>query len=125
MNAPKRVIYVEDDEFFGKTISGLLSAAGYEVHLVSDGEAGLVAIRSQKPDLVLLDLLLPKLDGKEVLRQLKADPETKSIPVFVLSNLSAEKDVEETRALGAKTFFVKAQTLPTAVAKAVEETLAH
>ncbi len=123
MGPRKRVVYIEDDEFFGKTISSLLSAVDCDVTLVGDGEAGLAAVTKVKPDLVLLDLLLPKLDGKEVLRRLKASPVTKSIPVFVLSNLSAEKDFEETRSLGAEKFFVKALTLPTAVARAVEEAL--
>ncbi len=125
MDAPKRVLYIEDDEFFGKTITGLLTAAGCEATLVADGEAGLAAVKSAKPDLILLDLLLPRMDGREVLRQLKGDPATKAIPIFVLSNLSAQKDIEETRSLGAAKFFVKALTLPTAVAKAVEETLGH
>jgi len=80
-------------------------------------------VAKEKPDLVLLDLVLPKVDGKEVLKRIKSDPATKNIPVFVLSNLSADADQRETVALGAAGFFVKAMTLPSAIVEAIKREL--
>ncbi|MDO8624421.1 MAG: response regulator [bacterium] len=118
-----RIVYIEDEAFFAKTMSRLLTEAGYATALAGDGEEGLALVIKEKPDLVLLDLVLPKLDGKEVLRRLKNDPATKNIPVFVLSNLSAEADQRETVALGAAGFFVKAMTLPSVIVEAIKKRL--
>jgi CheY-like chemotaxis protein len=118
-----QVVYVEDEPFFAGTMSRLLIEAGYTTALADDGEKGVALIQKEKPDLVLLDLVLPKLDGKEVLRRIKADPETKDIPVIVLSNLSAEGDQREAEALGAVGFFVKALTLPSVVVEEVRKRL--
>ncbi len=124
MDTPRtRIVYVEDEPFFAGTMSRLLLEAGYPTVLADDGEKGLSLIQKEKPDLVLLDLVLPKLDGKEVLKKLKSDPATKDIPVIVLSNLSAEADQREAEQLGAAGFFVKAMTLPSAVVEAVRKRL--
>ena len=114
---------MEDEPFFAGTMSRLLTEAGYTTAVAGDGEEGLALIAREKPDLVLLDLVLPKIDGKEVLKRLKSDPLTKGIPVFVLSNLSAETDQRETIALGAAGFFVKAMTLPSAIVEAIKKHL--
>ena len=122
-NQKTRIVYVEDEPFFAGTMSRLLIEAGYPTALADDGEKGVALIKKEKPDLVLLDLVLPKLDGKEVLKRLKADPELKDIPVIVLSNLSAEGDQREAEALGAAGFFVKALTLPSVVVDEVRKRL--
>ena len=122
--APRtRIVYIEDEPFFGGTMSRLLSEAGYTTTVAADGEEGLAMVAKEKPDLVLLDLVLPKVDGKEVLKRIKSDPATKNIPVFVLSNLSADADQRETVALGAAGFFVKAMTLPSAIVEAIKREL--
>ncbi|OGG67676.1 hypothetical protein A3C95_00960 [Candidatus Kaiserbacteria bacterium RIFCSPHIGHO2_02_FULL_56_30] len=122
--APRtRIVYIEDEPFFGGTMSRLLSEAGYTTMVAADGEEGLAMVAKEKPDLVLLDLVLPKVDGKEVLKRIKSDPATKNIPVFVLSNLSADADQRETVALGAAGFFVKAMTLPSAIVEAIKREL--
>lgn len=110
-----RVLYVEDEKFFADTVERVLVAAGCEVKQAADGEAGLRIAREWHPDLILLDLLLPKVEGLEVLRQLKTDLATERIPVVILSNLSTEDDVTKATALGAKKFFVKAITLPATI----------
>lgn len=119
-----RIVYIEDEPFFAKTMSQLLADAGYPTEIAEDGEKGLALVKNVKPDLILLDLVLPKLDGKEVLKQLKADRDLKDIPVMVLSNLSAEADQKEAEKLGAEGFFVKAMTLPSVVVTAVQKRLA-
>ncbi len=116
-----RVVYIEDEPFFAGTMSRLLTEAGFPTAIASDGEAGLALVAKERPDVILLDLVLPKTDGKEVLKRLKADPETKDITVFILSNLSAEADQRECLALGAAGFFVKAMTLPSAIVDTVKK----
>ncbi len=118
-----RVIYVEDEAFFAATVGRLLNEAGYHTLTAPDGAQGLALIKAEKPDLVLLDLVLPEVDGKEVLRRLKADPETKDIPVVVLSNLSAEAEQKELTALGAIDYMVKAMTLPSEIVALVKKHL--
>ncbi|MDE2079551.1 MAG: response regulator [Patescibacteria group bacterium] len=117
-----RVVYVEDDPFFSETVNRNLTAAGFPTAIAKSGDAALELIKTEKPELVLLDVILPKMDGKEVLRRLKADPKTKHIPVIVLSNLSAEENSAEFRALGAAEFMVKAMALPETI---VEKVKAH
>lgn len=113
--ATKRVLYIEDEKFFADTVEKVLKAAGYDVRLAADGEVGLALAREWHPDLILLDLILPKVEGFEVLQKLKSDLATQRIPVVVLSNLSSDTDVEKATALGAQTFCIKAVTLPAAI----------
>lgn len=112
MSAP-RILYIEDEKFFADTIERALKAAGYEVRQARDGAAGLAAVSEWQPNLILLDLLLPQIEGFEVLRRLKTDMATQKIPVVVLSNLSSPEDVRRAAELGAKHFFVKAVSMPT------------
>ncbi|MEK7063172.1 MAG: response regulator [Patescibacteria group bacterium] len=123
MAADKRVLYIEDEKFFATTVDKVLTQAGYSVQLSADGEAGVKVAREWKPDLILLDLLLPKIDGFEVLKQLKADLSTKPIPVVVLSNLNSEADVKKATDLGAKNFFVKALTMPANILALVKDVI--
>ncbi len=105
----KKIVFVEDEEALQKTLGEVLRQEGYEVALASDGEAGFSLIKSEKPDLILLDLILPKMDGFEVLKRLKADTDCKDIPVIVLTNLEGIGDVGKAIELGATTYLVKAQ----------------
>jgi CheY-like chemotaxis protein len=118
-----RIVYIEDEPFFAKTMTRLLTEAGYPTAIARDGEEGLALVSQEKPDLVLLDLVLPKIDGKEVLKRLKSDEATKSIPIFVLSNLSAEADQRDVLSLGATAFFVKAMTLPSVIVESIKRHL--
>jgi len=105
---PKRVLLVEDDRFLRRACEVSLRQRGFTVVTAADGEEALRLARTEAPDLVLLDLLLPKLTGLEVLRTLKAEDATRAIPVLVLSNSSREEDVQRVLKLGAVGYLVKA-----------------
>ena len=104
----RRLLLVEDDRFLRKAAETSLKRHGYHVVTACDGEEALRLARTEKPDLILLDLIIPKVQGFEVLRTLKADAETASIPVIVLSNLSQDHDRDATLAAGAMAHLVKA-----------------
>ena len=102
------ILLVEDDRFLRRACEASLRQAGFTVISVADGLEAVRAARKHVPALVLLDVLMPKLTGLEVLRVLKADPALTSIPVLVLSNSSRPQDVAEIMALGAVDYLVKA-----------------
>jgi CheY-like chemotaxis protein len=89
-----RILVAEDDHGVRTTLGFILEDAGYEVIFAEDGEQALEAAQGQGPDLILLDNLMPKLDGKEVFSRLRADPETRAIPVMVLSGMDQESHDE-------------------------------
>lgn len=103
-----RILLAEDDRFLRKAAEATLRRAGHAVLTAADGEETVDRARAQRPDLILLDLIMPKLQGFEVLRRLKADPATAAIPVVVLSNLGQERDVQQALAAGAAAYYVKA-----------------
>jgi len=105
-----KVMIVEDDALLSKVLSQGFLAEKFEVAAVANGSEVAEAVRNFSPDIILLDLILPGLDGFEVLKRLKADDKTKGIPVAVISNLEEAGDVKSTRALGAEQYFVKANT---------------
>lgn len=105
----KTILFIEDESALQKTIGEMLRQEGYEVVSALDGEVGLRLAQQKIPDLILLDLVLPKLHGFEVLKRLKEDSETKNIPVVVLTNLEGIEDVDKAIELGAQSYLVKAQ----------------
>lgn len=108
MMPPTRILLVEDDRFLRKACEASLKQRGFNVVCAQDGEEGLHLARSEAPALILLDLLMPKLPGVEVLRALKADPATAGIPVVILSNSSREEDKRRVLTLGAVGYHIKA-----------------
>ncbi len=104
----RRVLLAEDDRFLRRAAEARLRRHGLEVLTAADGEEALRIARAERLDLVLLDVVMPKLEGFEVLKLLKEDEATASIPVIVLSNLGQERDVAQAKALGAVAFLVKA-----------------
>lgn len=115
---PKTILLIEDEAALQKTFGDILKQEGFKMMGALDGEAGLNMARTEKPDLILLDLVLPKVHGFEVLRALKEDSTTKNIPIIVLTNLEGMGDVEKALELGATTYLVKASyTLEEIVAK--------
>ena len=104
----KKILFVEDEPNLQKAIGELLKQEGFQFFEALDGVQGLEVAKEEKPDLILLDLILPKKDGFEVLKELKADSKLKSIPVIILSNLEGTGDVEKALELGATTYLVKA-----------------
>ena len=105
----KKILFIEDESALQKTFGEILKQEGYEMISALDGETGLRLAKSEKPDLILLDLILPKMHGFEVLKKLKGDKETKDIPVIVLTNLEKIEDVDKALELGATTYLIKAQ----------------
>jgi DNA-binding response OmpR family regulator len=106
-NTEKRILLVEDDRFLRRACEASLRQRGYAVMTASDGEEGLRVARAELPDLILLDLLMPKLSGVDVLRALRGDPATRGLLVVILSNSSREADVQAVTALGISGYFVK------------------
>ena len=114
----KKILFIEDESALQKTFGDILKQEGYEMLSALDGEIGLRMAKTENPDLVLLDLVLPKKHGFEVLQALKEDAETKDIPIIVLTNLEGTGDVEKALELGATTYLIKASyTLEEVVAK--------
>lgn len=108
MDNKKKILLVEDDVFMLELLSDKLTKSGFEVSVAVDGEECLKTLQSLKPDLMLLDIVMPKLDGLDVLRRMKNSPEFSQIPVIVLSNLGQKEEVERAMELGAKDYIVKA-----------------
>ena len=108
----KHILLVEDDGFLASIYAQKLEVEGFDVSLATNGEDGLRLAMKDHPALILLDLIMPKLDGFQVLERLKGDAETKAIPVLVLSNLGQKEDVDRCMALGAAGYLIKAHTLP-------------
>ncbi len=103
-----KILFIEDELALQKSLGELLKSQNFEVVSAIDGETGVNLALEEKPDLILLDLILPKLHGLQVLERIKANPETKKIPVIILTNLEGAKDVEKALELGATTYLVKA-----------------
>ncbi len=108
MDTGKKILLIEDDPFLGDLLVMHMRKAGLTADLAVDGEKGLEKVRQEKPDLILLDILLPGIDGYEVLRSLKADKDFAKIPVLILSNLSQGGDSKRFKELGAVGFLIKA-----------------
>lgn len=119
----KKILLVEDDIFLGELMSKKLIEEGFEVIKAIDGEEGLIKANEERPDLILLDLILPGIDGFKVLEQLKEEAKTSSIPVIILSNLGQREDVEKGFDLGAEDYLIKAHFTPDEIVKRVREPL--
>lgn len=104
-----KLVIVEDEEALLGVLSEKMRKAGFEVLVARDGEEGMRVIEKSNPDLVLLDLILPKKDGFEVLLELKARQDLKMIPVIVLSNLDEDENLKKALRMGAEDYIVKTQ----------------
>lgn len=103
-----KILFMEDEQSLQSAMGELLEQNKYTVFKALDGESGLAMAKKELPQLILLDLILPKKNGFEVLEELKKDPSTKNIPVVVLTNLEGSAEVEKALSLGATTYLVKA-----------------
>ncbi len=102
-----KILLIEDENFLIKPLKLAFKGAGIELLIAKDGEAGLAIVQKDLPDAVLLDLLLPKMNGFDVLKEIKNNPATKHIPVIILSNLAREGEVKRGLAAGAREYMVK------------------
>lgn len=118
-----KVLIIEDDSFLSQMYATKLQNENYEVLVASDGEKGLASAKKNKPDIILLDLLMPKKDGFSVLAELHKDKTLINVPVLVLTNLSQKSDVDRCFALGAKDYLIKAHSIPSEVVVKVQELL--
>ena len=103
----KKILFIEDEAALQKTFGDILGAEGFQMISAIDGEIGLRLAESEKPNLIILDLILPKLHGLEVLKGLKENKETQNIPVIILTNLGDLENIEQALELGATTYMVK------------------
>jgi DNA-binding response OmpR family regulator len=116
----KKILIVEDDKFLRELISRKLQKEGYEIVQAADGEEGEKKIKETKPDLILLDLILPGIDGFEVLSRIKQDPTVAPIPVVILSNLGQKEEIEKGLKLGAVDYLVKAHFTPAEIVEKIK-----
>ena len=119
----KNVLLVEDDLSLLRLYTTKLSKTGYTVETATDGEMVFDKLSAFKPDVILLDIIIPKIDGFGVLEKLKKDPSTKSVPVILLTNLGQDEDFEKGKQLGAENYLVKSQFTPTEIVQKMEEVL--
>lgn len=115
MPKQQTILLVEDDGFLVQMYASKLEMEGFKVLAAVDGEKALRIIKKEHPDLILLDILLPKKDGFQVLKELKQDESVKDIPVVVLSNLGQREDIEKCFSLGAVDYLIKAHFIPSEV----------
>ena len=117
------VLVVEDDTFLADLYKTKFELEGFKVFSAYDGEKGLELAKKQRPDIILLDLMLPKMNGFEVLEGIKADPALGKIPVLLLTNLSQKADVDRGLSLGANDFLIKAHFMPSEVVTKIKTIL--
>jgi DNA-binding response OmpR family regulator len=120
----KKVLFVEDEFALQKSIGGFLEKEGYKIIKAMDGEEGLRLAKEELPDLILIDIILPKLDGLKVLEKIKEEEKTKSIPVIILTNLEGTENVQKALELGATTYLVKSNYTLEEIVKKVNKALA-
>lgn len=117
------VLIAEDAKFYAKVDQMQFEKAGFEVTIVSDGQQLIDTAKQRKPDIILLDLIMPVKDGFATIQELKADPNLKDIKVLVFSNLSQAADMERVKALGATDFLFKTELSPKVIAEKVRSYL--
>ena len=119
----KKILIIEDDKFLRELIAQKLLKENYETSEAVDGEEGLKKIKEERPDLILLDLILPGIDGFEVLAKMKEDSALSQIPVIILSNLGQKEDVEKGLKLGAADYLIKAHFTPVEIVEKIRTIL--
>jgi len=119
----KKILIIEDEATLQKALTEFLEGEGFSVISALDGEKGLSEAKEKKPDLIVLDIILPKKDGYQVLEELKGFPETKDIPVIFLTNLESNEDVERALEKGATTYLVKSDYKLEDVTRKIKEIL--
>ena len=118
-----KVLIIEDDRYISKMYQLKMSLDGMDVQIADNGRIGLEKVKEFKPEIILLDVLMPELDGFEVLKIIKNDSETKNIPVIILSNLGQEDHIDKGMQLGAVGYIVKSQYTPSKVVDKIKEVL--
>jgi DNA-binding response OmpR family regulator len=119
----KKVLLVEDDKMISNMYQTKLKQEGFEILIAEDGVGALAVTRRAKPDIILLDVILPQLDGFSVLEEIRKDNKIKNTPVIMLTNLGTTEDKDKAKRLGANDYLVKASLTPSEVSAAVKKYL--
>jgi CheY-like chemotaxis protein len=118
-----KILIIEDDPLLVKMYMTKFMMEGYQVVTAGDGEQGFAVAKAEKPNFIIMDVMMPKLSGLQLLEMLRADPELKDLPVLMLSNLSQPAEVEKAKQLGVKDFLIKANYTPSQIVEKVREYL--
>ena len=119
----KKILIIEDEELLSNLLKNKLSELGYEVSVASDGLQGFEAIKEVVPDLILLDLVMPKMNGFEVMRKMQEDDSISSIPIIIVSNSGQPVEIDKAKELGAKDWLIKTEFDPQEVIDKVNKQL--
>jgi len=119
----KKIIIIEDEKILLDLLKDKLVKEGYEVIVALDGQTGLAKIKQEKPDLILLDMVMPKMGGFEVMRELNKDENLAKIPVIIISNSGQPVELEKAKKLGAKDWLIKTEFDPKEVVNKVNKQL--
>lgn len=119
----KKILVIDDDQFFSKTLEAALPKEKYILIQAEDGEVGLAKLREEKPDLIILDLMMPKLDGTEFLKRLQEMKDLPKVPVLVSSNLSSVKKISDVMAMGAVGYVIKSDESLESIVQDIERVL--
>ncbi len=119
----KKILIIEDEQIMADLLQRKLSEEGYEVSLARDGEEGLAKMREVKPDLILLDIIMPKIGGIEVLEEMQKEPDLKKISVIVISNSGQPVELDKAQRMGAEDWLVKTEFDPAEVIEKVKKNL--
>ncbi len=117
----KKILIIEDDSFLSRMYADKFESEGFEVFSSYDGIKGLHLAKDEMPDIILLDIILPKMSGFDVLKQLKEQEETKKIPVILLTNLGKKENIAKGFALGANDYLIKAHFTPSEVINKIKK----
>lgn len=117
----KTILFVEDDPFLIDIYSAKLKEAGFEIEIAKDGEECLAKVKEKKPDLIVLDIVLPKISGWEVLKEIKKDRNLKDLKIIIFSNLGQKNEVEEGLRMGAAQYLIKAHYTPSEVVREIKK----
>lgn len=120
-----KILLVEDDPLIVKIYTTRLSADGYQVFSAENGEAGLAVAEKETPDLIVLDIMMPRIDGYGVLEKIRSNPRLKHIPILVYSNLAVEGEIARAKNMGANEFIVKADLSPTEMVNKIKSYVEH
>jgi len=115
----KKILIIEDEELLANLLKSRLEELGYEVLIAADGKVGFEAIKENAPDLILLDVVMPKMGGFEVLEKMQEDDSIKSIPVIIISNSGQPVELEKAKQLGARDWLIKTEFDPKEVIEKV------
>ena len=119
----KKILVIDDDQFFGKTLEAALPAGKYELMQAADGEEGMAKLKADKPDLIILDMMMPKVDGPAFMRKIQESPDLPKVPILVSSNLSSIKKISDMMGMGAVGYVIKSDESMASIVQDIERVM--